>query len=259
MSFSGRTAIVTGAAGGMGLAIAAALVAEGAAVTLIDAKPEPGPLPAGPLPAGPLPTGPGRATYARGDLTDAGFVARAIKAAHQATGRLDHLVNAAGVLWFERDRSAIDMDLAVWDQVMAINLKSMVHTMRAAVPLMKAGSGGSIVNIATIQCLRGDSQPQDAYQASKAGVVALTKSIAIQFARDNIRANTILPGPTRTPMQARWDARPDQAESVASVVPLGRLGRPEDIANAALFLLSDKAAWITGTELIVDGGLMARP
>lgn len=249
MRFSGRTAIVTGAAGGMGLAIAAALLAEGANVTLIDTKPEHGPLPAGP----------GRVTYARGDLTDTAFVARAIDAAHRATGRLDHLVNAAGVLWFDRDRSAIDMDLDAWDQVMAINLKSMVHTMRAAVPLMKAGGGGSIVNIATIQCLRGDPQPQDAYQASKAGVIALTKSIAIQFAGSRIRANTILPGPSRTPMQARWDDRPDQAASVASAVPLGRLGTPDDIAHATLFLLSDQAGWITGTELIVDGGLMARP
>ena len=249
MRFSGRTAIVTGAAGGMGLAITAALLTEGANVTMIDAKPGHGPLPAGP----------GRATYARGDLTDTGFVARTIEAAQKATGRLDHLVNAAGVLWFDRDRSAIDMDLDAWDQVMAINLKSMVHTMRAAVPMMKSGGGGSIVNIATIQCLRGDSQPQDAYQASKAGVIALTKSIAIQFAPNRIRANTILPGPTHTPMQARWDKRPDQAASVASVVPLGRLGTAEDIAHATLFLLSDQAGWITGTELIVDGGLMARP
>lgn len=249
MSFAGKSVVVTGGAGGMGLAIAAGLLAEGADVTILDLKPE----------HGKLPTGRGRVTYVRGDITDESFVRSAIAGAHGATGRIDHLVNGAGVLWFGRDVSAFDIDMGIWDQVFAINLKAMVYTTRAAVPLMKAAGGGSIVNIATTQCMRGDAVPQDAYQASKAGVIAFTKSLAIQLASDRIRANALCPGPTRSPMQARWDAAPEKAEAVARSIPLGRLGRPEDMANAAIFLLSDKASFITGIELVVDGGSLAKP
>jgi NAD(P)-dependent dehydrogenase (short-subunit alcohol dehydrogenase family) len=127
------------------------------------------------------------------------------------------------------------------------------------VPLMKEAGGGAMVHISTIQCLRGDSQPQDAYQASKAGMVALSKSIAIQFAADNIRSNVIFPGPTLTPMQQRWVDDPGKGEAVADYVPLKRLGTPEDMANACLFLLSDAAGFVTGTELTVDGGVTALP
>jgi len=242
--FEGKVAVVTGAAGGMGQATASMLVAEGAEVHLVDL-----------LDAPALPQGPGRASYHQGDLTDRVFVSTLFN----GLDRLDCLVNAAGVLWFGRDVGAVDIDLEVWDRVMDINLKSMVLTMKGAVPLMRAGGGGSIVNVSTIQCLRGDPAPQDAYQASKAGVIALTKSIAIQYARDGVRANTVLPGGAWTPMQERWDRDPETARRAAEAVPLGRVGTAEDIANAILFLLSDKASWITGAELIIDGGTTALP
>ena len=244
--FSGKSGFVTGAGGGMGLAIATGLLQAGADVTLFDLKQAPDGLPAG-------------ARYVQGDVSDDGAVAAAIGAQAEACGRLDYLVNAAGVLWFERDKSAVDMDLAVWDQVLAINLKSVVHTVRHAVPLMKRSGGGAMVHISTIQCLRGDTQPQDAYQASKAGMVALSKSIAIQFAADQIRSNVIFPGPTLTPMQQRWHDDPSKGEAIADYVPLKRLGTPEDMANACLFLLSNSAGFVTGTELTVDGGVTALP
>lgn len=240
----GKRAVVTGAAGGIGYRTAAMLVAEGAEVVMIDVK----------KPAE-LPTGPGRARFAQGDVTDWTFV----REVFDGLSRLDHLVNAAGVLLFGEDVSAIDIDMKVWDRVMDINLKSMVLTMKAAVPIMQGGRGGAIVNIASIQCLRGDPKPQDAYQASKAGVIALTKSIAIQYARTGIRANCVLPGQTWTPLQARWDRDPAAVKRAAEAVPLGRVGRAEDMAAAVLFLLSDKASFITGTELIVDGGVTALP
>ena len=116
-----------------------------------------------------------------------------------------------------------------------------------------------MVHFSSIQCLRGDEVPQDAYQVAKAGILALSKSIAIQFAPDRIRSNVILPGPTESPMQARWQAEPAMKHRTASAVPLGRVGTPQDMAEACLFLLSDRASYITGTELIVDGGLTARP
>jgi len=249
MSFEGKVAVVAGAGGGMGLNIARDLVAAGADVTMVDVKGRPAQ----------MPTGPGAAAYVEAALTDEAATRAAVEGAYAAGGRLDYLVNTVGVLWFGRDRSVLDIDLEDWDRVLAINLKSLVHTVRAAVPLMRRTGGGSMVHFSSVQCLRGDAAPQDAYQASKAGVVALSKSFAIQFAGDGIRSNTILPGGTLSPMQARWDEDAEARAAVAASVPLGRIGTTQDQADACLFLLSDKAAYITGTELIVDGGVTALP
>jgi 3-oxoacyl-[acyl-carrier protein] reductase len=245
MGFAGKAAAVTGAGGGMGLAIARALIAEGAHVLALDMKPHP--------------AGLDGALYVQGDISDEGVVRAAMEEAEARFGRLDHLVNAAGVLWFDRDKAAADMDLADWDRVFAINLKGAVIATRQAIPRMMRAGGGSMVHIATIQCLRGDPKPQDAYQASKAGLLAFSKSIAVQYAADNIRSNAICPGPTMTPMQARWDGKPEVQARVAEGIPLGRLGAPDDQANACLFLLSPRASFITGVELIIDGGRMALP
>ena len=244
--FSGRNAFVTGAGGGMGLQIARDLIAAGAQATLFDVKPAPEDLPAG-------------ARYVQADLRSEEAVAQAMAASCEDAGRLDYLVNAAGVLLLGRDRSLVDMDLDVWDDVLAINLKGAAITARHAVPLMKRLGGGAMVHVSTIQCVRGDNAPQDAYQASKAGLIAMSKSIAIQFAADGIRSNTILPGPTQTPMQQRWLDTPALKEATAAAVPLGRVGTPRDMADAALFLLSDSASFVTGTELVVDGGVLAKP
>lgn len=245
--FSGRTAVVTGAGGGMGEAIALALAKAGAMVTAVDLKPRPDSLAA----AGE------RILFAQGDLRDLGFVEKTVAAAHARGGRLDYLANVAGVLWFGRDKSLLEMDLDIWDEVMAINLKTMVHTARAAVPFMRRSGGGAMVHVSSIQWIRGDPKPQDAYQASKAAVSALSRSLAMQLAADGIRSNCICPGPTLTPMQARWDT--DQVRrQVADHVPLKRIGTAEDMANTALFLLSDAAGYITGIDLPVDGGVLLR-
>lgn len=244
--FVGRNAFVTGGGGGMGLRVAQELVAAGARATLFDVKPAPDGLPAG-------------ARYVRADLRSEADIAQALAGSYEAAGRLDYLVNAAGVLWFGRDTSVVEMDPAVWDDVLAINLTGAALTARHAVPLMKRSGGGAMVHVSTIQCLRGDAAPQDAYQASKAGLLALSKSLAIQFAGDGIRSNALLPGPTLSPMQQRWRDDPAMGAAVATAIPLGRLGTPEDMANAILFLLSDAASFITGATLAVDGGLLAKP
>jgi 3-oxoacyl-[acyl-carrier protein] reductase len=249
MSFTNKTAFVTGAGGGMGLQIASDLMAEGANVAMVDVKPQPDC----------IPTGAGNFIYLKCDLADDKAVKAAVGQTVEAFGGIDLLANVAGVLWFDRDKSALDIDLDLWDTVFRINLKSMVHTARHIAPHMKTAGGGAMVHFSTIQCLRGDEAPQDAYQASKAGVIALSKSLAIQLGGDNIRSNVILPGPAQSPMQARWDDNEDAVEGLSQIVPLGRVGQVTDMSNACLFLLSDKAGFITGTELIVDGGLMARP
>ena len=243
--FIGRTAVVTGAGGGMGLHIARELLAAGAMVAGIDVKDRPDAL--------------DDALFHQGDVSDDGFVRQAIGSAYGETGRLDYLVNAAGVLWFDRDRSLLDVELEVWNRVIAINLTGCMLTARHVVPLMRQTGGGAMVHFSSTQCLRGDDQPQDAYQVAKAGILALSKSIAIQFAKDQIRSNVILPSATESPMQARWEQDPELKRRTAAGMPLGRVGTTADMANACLFLLSDAASFITGTELLVDGGRMALP
>lgn len=245
--FTNRTAIVTGAGGGMGEAIAKALAHAGGHVVAVDLKPCPNSL-----------ADLSNLEFIQGDLTDEAFVNAMAKTAYEKHGRLDYLCNVAGVLWFGKDKSIFEMDLVVWDQVFDINLKSMIYTVRACQPLMKkAANGGAMVHFSTIQWMRGDTAPQDAYAASKAAVSAFSKSLAMQMAADNIRSNVICPGLTLTPMQARWDTVEVQ-EIVADYVPIKRLGTPEDMAQTTLFLLSDNAGYITGVDIPVDGGLLMK-
>lgn len=231
----------------MGRAIADMISSAGGAVIMIDIKPEPEN----------LNDTPGQRLYAQGDLSDPAFVTATINAGAEKFGRIDYLANVAGVLWFDRDASLLDMDLNVWDQVFDINLKSMVHTARAAVPHMRQAGGGAMVHFSSTQCLRGDPVPQDAYSTAKAGVGALSRSLAMQLASDNIRSNAIYPGLTLTPMQARWDTE-EKVADVSNYVPLGRIGTPQELASAAVFLLSDGASYISGIDLPVDGGLLLR-
>ncbi len=249
MSFEGKTALVAGAGGGMGLNIANDLLAAGANVLLADAKSPPDDIAAGP----------GRHRYLQGDLTEEAAVEQAVATAVADFGRLDYLVNAIGVLWLEHDVSILEIDWAVWDRVFAVNLKTHAMTSSHAIPEMRKAGGGAMVHFSSIDALSGDPKPQDAYGASKAAVIRLSKAIAVQCAKDRIRSNVILPGPVLSPMQERWQGRPEAQAAVAARVPLGRLGTTQDQADACLFLLSDKASFITGTELIVDGGVTAQP
>ena len=249
MSFANQVAFVTGAGSGMGLQISKDLLSAGAYVLMFDIQPKPPE----------LSDIMGQYCYVQGDLTDENKVSEAVEIAIEKFGAIDYLANVAGALWFGKDASALDMDLTVWDQVMNINLKSMIHTTRHVVPYMKKRGKGAMVHFSSTQCLRGDSAPQDAYQAAKAGVIAYSKSLAIQLATVNIRSNVIIPGPCESPMQARWHDNAAQKSNTAAVIPLQRVGQVTDMSNACLFLLSEKAAFITGTELLVDGGLLARP
>jgi len=248
MSFSDKVAFVAGGGGGMGLAIGNALIERGAHVALADIKPVPSD----------IADGPGSHLYVGGNLTDEGFVKRAMDEAVSRFGGLDYLVNTAGVLWFDRDRSVTEMDMDIWDQVMAINVKSFALTSRFAIPHMRRRGGGAMVHFSSIDATGGDSPSQDAYGASKAAVIRLAKSLAIQFAADHIRSNVILPGGTLSPMQERWQNNEEAQARAAGFVPLGRLGTTADMADACLFLLSDSARYITGVELPVDGGITAR-
>ena len=254
--FAGKACVMTGAGGGMGLAIARMLRAEGCAVTAIDPKPEPPAFAADKGAAG---------RYVQGDATDEALVARTVAEAFDASARLDYLVNAAGVGWYDRDGSIADMEMEVWHRVMEINLTASALMARHAVPcLRRTGAGGAMVHIASVVGLRNmenilENGPIDAYQASKAGLSALSRSLSMQLGPDGIRSNAICPGAVLTPMTApTYEADPSRADAMIARTPLGRLGQPEDIAHACLFLLSDKASFITGIDLVVDGGIMAK-
>jgi len=249
MNFAGKVAFITGAGGGMGFKITHDLISSGAKVLMFDIKSRP---------ESASQFG-DRCRYVQGDLTDDSAVAAAVELAVVEFGGIDYLANVAGALLFGKDESALDIDLDIWEQVMAINLKSMVHTSRHVVPHMRKRGSGAMVHFSSSQCLRGDLAPQDAYQAAKAGVIAFSKSLAIQLAGAQIRSNVIIPGPCASPMQERWRSNPAAKEATAEVIPLARVGEVDDMSNACLFLLSDKASFITGTELLVDGGLLARP
>ena len=249
LSFTGKSALVAGAGGGMGLAIANGLIEQGLDVTLADIKDEPSN----------ITDGPGRFTYRQSDLTNETAVDNLVSAAINDFGSIDYLVNSLGVLWLGKDVGVSKTELETWDRVFNINLRSIVILTRAVIPHMLKTRFGAMVHFSSVDALSGDPVPQDAYGASKAALIRLSKSLGIQHAADNIRSNTILPGPTLTPMQARWEGDAEAQANVAKHIPLGRLGSPVDMANACLFLLSDQAAYITATELVVDGGVTALP
>jgi NAD(P)-dependent dehydrogenase (short-subunit alcohol dehydrogenase family) len=249
MRFSGKTALVAGAGGGMGFEIASQLISQGVNVALADIKEQPDN----------IPDGPGEWIYAQCNLTDADAVKNLVATTVDRFGGIEYLVNTLGVLWIGKDKAVEDIDMEVWDQVFNINLRSIALIVKYAVPHMKKADAAAMVHFSSIDALSGDMAPQDAYGASKAALIRLSKSLATQYAADQVRSNVILPGPALTPMQERWQGKPDLQSSVAKHIPIGRLGKAEDMANAALFLLSDNASYITGTELVVDGGLTALP
>ena len=248
LSFKGKTAIVTGASGGMGLVTVDRLIQNGTKVLMLDIKEPPKKYIKN-----------SKIEFKKIDLTNFSYLKEIINNFYKKNKSIDYLVNTTGVLWFDKDISASNIDITIWDKVLDINLKTMVYLSKLIIPKMKKNKFGSMVHISSIDALSGDNKPQDAYGASKAAMIRLSKSLAIQFADQNIRSNCILPGAVETPMQNRWKKNPKAKKNLAKLIPLQRIGRPEDLANAILFLLSDESQYITGTELIVDGGITSKP
>jgi NAD(P)-dependent dehydrogenase (short-subunit alcohol dehydrogenase family) len=244
-----KVALITGAGSGMGREAARVFAGEGARIAALD-------LDADGLEATAAMVhveGGDVATFVA-DVADERQVRDAIDGAVRRFGALHILYNNAGVLWRDRDLGVLETDEAVWDRVMAINLKGMVWICKHGIPRLIEAGGGAVVNIGSTSALLGDTVPQDAYTASKGAVVSLTRSLAIQFASHGVRANCIHPGFVDTPMQTVRTSDAGWVEEARASIPLGRLGTPRDVVNAALFLASDEAAYITGAELVVDGG-----
>ncbi len=249
MRLAGKVALVSGAASGMGQSEATIFAREGAKVVVADILEMEGKQVAEKIAAGG-----GQARFVKLDVTSEAEWDAAVKAAVDAFGKLDVLVNNAGI------SGTYDTDMlssAAWDKVMAVNAKGVFLGMKAAIPLMKKAGGGAIVNISSISGFVGQDGVHMAYNASKGAVRIMTKTAAVQLAGDGIRVNSVHPGfmpPMRT---SKTSADPTWRAKMLGAVPMKREGRVEEVAHAVLFLASDEASYITGTELVVDGGYLA--
>ncbi|HXH83088.1 MAG TPA: glucose 1-dehydrogenase [Candidatus Tectomicrobia bacterium] len=247
----GKVALITGAGMGMGREAALLFAAEGARVVVADidaaAAAETVTL---------VEKEGGEALAVVGDVALEADVARMVAEGVRRFGALHVLHNNAGVLWKDRDRSVLETDERWWDRVMAINLKSVFWVTKHGIPHLRAAGGGSVILVGSVSALAGFTRAQDAYTAAKGGLIALTKSLAIQFAKDRVRCNIIHPGIVDTPLQAPYLTEALRRE-FESGIPLGRIAHPREIASVALFLASDESSYMTGAELVVDGGFTA--
>jgi NAD(P)-dependent dehydrogenase (short-subunit alcohol dehydrogenase family) len=249
MDLSGKVAIVTGAARGIGEACARRFAADGASVLLSDVIQDEGEAAAASIRA----SG-GSATFAQHDVSDEERWIQVVALARQEFGRLDVLVNNAGIGTFE---DVEQETLEGWDRLISINQTGVWLGMKHAAPAMKESGGGSIVNLSSIFGAVGGFGGSIAYHASKGAVRLMTKSAAIRWAKEGIRVNSVHPGFIDTPMLdlAKEDAQ--TLDAIVSMTPMGRLGRPEEIAGVVAFLASDDATYMTGSEVYVDGGWTA--
>jgi NAD(P)-dependent dehydrogenase (short-subunit alcohol dehydrogenase family) len=247
----GKVAFITGAGMGIGRDAARLFAAEGAQVVVADIDET-----AAKTTADLVAREGGEAAAVGGDVAVEADVRRMVEEGARRFGALHVLYNNAGVLWKDRDRSVLETDDAWWDRVVAINLKSVFWVTKYGIPHLRAAGGGSIIVMGSVSALVGFTRAQDAYTAAKGGLIALTRSLAIQFARDGIRCNIIHPGIVDTPLQAPYLTEALRRE-FESGIPLGRIAQPREIAAVALFLASDDSAYMTGAELVVDGGFTA--
>jgi NAD(P)-dependent dehydrogenase (short-subunit alcohol dehydrogenase family) len=247
----GKVALITGGASGMGKVASQLFAREGAKVVLSDVAEE-----AGEAVAAAIRDGGAQAAYVHADVSRASDAEAMVRFTVDTFGGLTVLYNNAGV-FSERDGSVTETPEEVWDLTIGINLKGVYLGCRYGIPAMIQSGGGSIVNVASFVALMGAATPQIAYTASKGGVLSMTREIAVEFARGGVRANSLCPGPIETPLLQELLADPDRRQRRLVHIPMGRFGHAEEIANAALFLASDESSYMTGTALVVDGGITA--
>jgi NAD(P)-dependent dehydrogenase (short-subunit alcohol dehydrogenase family) len=200
-------------------------------------------------------TGKGDAVFVRADVSREEDCANLVSEAVRRYGRLDVLYNNAGIMP-EADHSVVDTPVEAWDQVQDVNTKGIYLCCKYGIPAMIEVGGGSVINVASFVALVGCSVPQDAYTASKGAVIALTKSLAVQFGPKGVRSNAICPGPIETPLLTEWLLSDPAAKALRlNRIPMGRFGRAEDIVYLAIYLASDESTWTNGAALVCDGGI----
>ncbi|MCO4328671.1 glucose 1-dehydrogenase [Staphylococcus hyicus] len=250
MRLKDKVCIITGAGGGMGKTAAVMFAKEGARVAVFEKNKE-----AGEQTAQEITHQGGEACFYEVDISNEQQVSDAVARVVTDFGKIDVLYNNAGVMP-AADHSVVDTSEEVWDLVMNINVKGIFFMTKYVIPEMEKHQSGSIINIASFVAEMGCSVPQDAYTASKGAVVALTKSLAIQFRPKGIRTNAISPGPIETPLLMEWLVSDEEAKNVRlGRQPSGRFGKPQDIVNCAIYLASDESDWTNGANINVDGGI----
>lgn len=249
MRLEGKVALITGAGSGMGRVACARFAREGAAIVATElvadslAKVVEEVKAAG-----------GRIAGVQGDVAKGVDVEKAVATAKKEFGKLDVLYNNAGI-FPDDDNSVTNTSDEALQKVFDVNVKGVWNACKFGVPALVEAGGGSVVNVASFVALVGCTVPQDGYTASKGAVLSLTRSLAVQFGKNRVRANAICPGPIETPLLQQILSDPAKRALRLNRIPLGRFGKPEDVVNAALFLASDESGWMTGTTFVVDGGI----
>jgi NAD(P)-dependent dehydrogenase (short-subunit alcohol dehydrogenase family) len=246
-----KVALITGAASGIGRESAVLFAAEGAKVVAVDINDAEGEETVRLIEAAG-----GEAIYVHADVGQAADCRRMIESAEQRFGRLDVLFNNAGIMHAD-DADAVGTEEEVWDLTMRVNLKSVFLGCKYGIRALRRAGGGSIINTASFVALLGAATPQLAYTASKGGVLALTRELAVVHARENIRVNALCPGPLRTELLMKVLDTDVKKQRRLVHVPMGRFGEAAEMAKAALFLASDESSYLTGSAFTVDGGLTA--
>lgn len=240
-----RVAVVTGGGGGIGLATARRFAAEGATVVVADVDETAGKATADAVDG----------LFVRADVTSEDDVRAMFEAAHESYGRIDIAFNNAGISPPDDD-SILETELAAWRRVQEVNLTSVYLCCKHVIPYMRARGKGSIINTASFVAVMGAATSQISYTASKGGVLAMSRELGVQFAREGIRVNALCPGPVNTPLLRELFAKdPERAARRLVHVPVGRFAEPEEIAAAAAFLASDDASFVTAAQFLVDGGI----
>ena len=251
MRLQGKVALITGAGNGIGRETALLFAAEGAQVVVVDVNRT-----AGEVVVREIEAAGGQAIFAQADVSKAADCEAMVQAAENSFGKLNVLFNNAGIMHSDDD-NAMSTEESVWDLTMAINLKGVFLGCKYGIPAIRRAGGGSIINTASFVALVGAATPQLAYTASKGGVLAMTRELAVIHARENIRVNALCPGPLRTELLMSFLNTDEKKQRRLVHVPMGRFGEAKEIAYAALYLASDESSYVTGTDFMVDGGLTA--
>jgi len=250
MRLEDKVSIITGGGSGMGRTAALMFAAEGAKVVVADYADA-----AGAETVRLVQDAGGEATFIRTDISCEPDARAMVDHAVATYGRVDTLYNNAGIMP-EEDHSVIDTPVDAWDRVMAVNVRGVYLGCKYAIPQMLDQGAGSIINVASFVAILGCSVPQDAYTSSKGAVLALTRSLAVQFAGRGVRSNSISPGPVETPLLMEWLLKDEAAKQLRLARnPTGRFGKPEEIVAAAIYLASDESRWTNGANFVIDGGI----
>jgi NAD(P)-dependent dehydrogenase (short-subunit alcohol dehydrogenase family) len=248
MRLEGKVALITGGGSGMGRVASELFAGEGAKVVLTDVNDEAGEATAAAIG--------GSAIFVHADVSKEADAEAMVAAAVDRFGRLDVVYNNAGVM-LPDDGSVHSTDEAIWDTTLSINVKGVAFGCKFGIPAMLETGGGSIINVASFVAWLGAATSQTAYTASKGAVLAMTREIAVEYARKGVRCNALCPGPIETPMLLALLSDEQKKQRRFVHIPMGRLGHAEELAKAALFLASDDSSYMTGSSLIVDGGITA--